>query len=110
MGGPASARRRRGGPVSIPTEQPPVNLTATETEIIAPVIETNGTPDAAVETLHELAQPQPKKMDEQVGLPFLLEIGTEEVPDWMIPTALENLRLSFEKLEIPRDMVRLDAT
>ena len=43
-------------------------------------------------------------------LSFLLEIGTEEVPDWMIPTALENLRLSFEKLEIPHDLVRLDAT
>ena len=28
----------------------------------------------------------------------------------MIPTALENLRLSFEKLEIPHDSVRLDAT
>jgi glycyl-tRNA synthetase beta chain len=45
-----------------------------------------------------------------VSLPFLLEIGTEEIPDWMIPTALENLRLSFEKLEIPHDSVRLDAT
>jgi glycyl-tRNA synthetase beta chain len=45
-----------------------------------------------------------------VNLPFLLEIGTEEIPDWMIPTALENLRLSFEKLEIPHESVRLDAT
>ncbi len=44
------------------------------------------------------------------ALPFLLEIGTEEIPDWMIPTALENLRLSFEKLEIPHESVRLDAT
>ena len=43
-------------------------------------------------------------------LPFLLEIGTEEIPDWMIPSALENLRLSFEKLEIPHESVRLDAT
>ncbi|MCU1233149.1 MAG: Glycine--tRNA ligase [Candidatus Solibacter sp.] len=42
--------------------------------------------------------------------PLLLEIGTEEIPDWMIPTALENLRLSFEKLEIPHESVRLDAT
>ncbi len=41
---------------------------------------------------------------------FLLEIGTEEIPDWMISTALENLRLSFEKLEIPHESVRLDAT
>jgi glycyl-tRNA synthetase beta chain len=45
-----------------------------------------------------------------VSLPFLLEIGTEEIPDWMIQTALENLRLSFEKLEIPHESVRLDAT
>jgi glycyl-tRNA synthetase beta chain len=42
--------------------------------------------------------------------PLLLEIGTEEIPDWMIPGALENLRLLFEKLEIPHDEVRLDAT
>jgi glycyl-tRNA synthetase beta chain len=41
---------------------------------------------------------------------FLLEIGTEEIPDWMIPTALENLRLLFEKLALPHDTVRLDAT
>ena len=41
---------------------------------------------------------------------FLLEIGTEEIPDWMIPTALENLRLLFEKLALPHDSVRLDAT
>ena len=45
-----------------------------------------------------------------MSLPFLLEIGTEEIPDWMIPTALENLRLLFEKLEIPHDSVALDAT
>jgi glycyl-tRNA synthetase beta chain len=44
------------------------------------------------------------------SLPFLLEIGTEEIPDWMIPGALENLRLLFEKLEIPHDETRLDAT
>jgi glycyl-tRNA synthetase beta chain len=30
-----------------------------------------------------------------VSLPFLLEIGTEEIPDWMIPPALENLRALF---------------
>jgi glycyl-tRNA synthetase beta chain len=45
-----------------------------------------------------------------VSLPFLFEIGTEEIPDWMIPTALENLRLLFEKLEIAHDFVTLDAT
>jgi glycyl-tRNA synthetase beta chain len=45
-----------------------------------------------------------------MSLPFLLEIGSEEIPDWMIPTALENLRLAFEKLGIAHDSVRLDAT
>src|SRR4051812_20116899 len=45
-----------------------------------------------------------------VSLPFLLEIGTEEIPDWMIPAALENLRLLFEKLELPHESVTLDAT
>ena len=43
-------------------------------------------------------------------LPFLLEIGTEEIPDWMIPGALENLRLLFEKLGIPHESTTLDAT
>ncbi len=45
-----------------------------------------------------------------MSLPFLLEIGTEEIPDWMIPGALESLRLLFEKLEIPFDSVSMDAT
>jgi glycyl-tRNA synthetase beta chain len=45
-----------------------------------------------------------------MSLPFLLEIGTEEIPDWMIPGALENLRLLFEKLEIPHESTTLDAT
>ena len=45
-----------------------------------------------------------------MSLPFLLEIGVEEIPDWMIRGALENLRLLFEKLEIPHDSVTLDAT
>ena len=45
-----------------------------------------------------------------MSLPFLLEIGTEEIPDWMIPGALESLRLLFEKLEIPHESVTLDAT
>src|SRR5947209_13577755 len=49
-------------------------------------------------------------MSAPASLPFLLEIGAEEIPDWMIPTALENLRLLFEKLEIPHESVRLDAT
>jgi glycyl-tRNA synthetase beta chain len=45
-----------------------------------------------------------------MSVPFLLEIGTEEIPDWMIPGALSNLRLLFEKLEIPYESVALDAT
>jgi glycyl-tRNA synthetase beta chain len=45
-----------------------------------------------------------------MNLPFLLEIGTEEIPDWMIPDALENLRLLFEKLAIPHESIRMDAT
>jgi len=45
-----------------------------------------------------------------LGNTFLLEIGTEEIPDWMIPEALENLRLLFEKLALPHDSLRLDAT
>ncbi|MBL8295003.1 MAG: glycine--tRNA ligase subunit beta [Bryobacterales bacterium] len=31
-------------------------------------------------------------------LPFLLEIGAEEIPDWMIVPALDHLRGAFEKL------------
>ena len=38
-------------------------------------------------------------------LPFLLEIGTEEIPDSMIPGALEFLRSKF-----PGENVRVDAT
>src|SRR5688572_25519135 len=32
------------------------------------------------------------------GLPFLLEIGAEEIPDWMIVPALDHLRAAFTKL------------
>ncbi len=70
----------------------PTNLTATETEILAPSVTTDAPLETVVETQHELTQPQPKKTEGQVGLPFLLEIGTEEVPDWMISTALETAR------------------
>lgn len=45
-----------------------------------------------------------------MALPFLLEIGTEEIPDWMIPGALESLHLLFEKTGIPHETVALDAT
>jgi len=36
-----------------------------------------------------------------MSLPFLLEIGTEEIPDWMIPDALESLRIQLEALVFP---------
>src|SRR3954447_21425336 len=45
-----------------------------------------------------------------MSLPLLFEIGTEEIPDWMIPNALENLRMLFEKLDVPHETVTLDAT
>jgi glycyl-tRNA synthetase beta chain len=45
-----------------------------------------------------------------VSLPFLFEIGVEEIPDWMSPDALENLHVLFEKLEIAHESVTLDAT
>lgn len=45
-----------------------------------------------------------------MSLPLLFEIGTEEIPDWMIPNALENLRMLFEKLDVPHETVALDAT
>jgi glycyl-tRNA synthetase beta chain len=47
-------------------------------------------------------------------LPFLLEIGVEEVPDWMIPTALAELAASFGKLAEDSNLavgeIRTDAT
>jgi len=46
-------------------------------------------------------------------LPFLLEIGTEEIPDWMIPGALDHLRDLFQKLlednRLDADTVRFGA-
>jgi len=42
-----------------------------------------------------------------MSLPFLLEIGTEEIPDWMISGALESLREQLEALNINAQM---DAT
>jgi len=33
-----------------------------------------------------------------LSLPFLLEIGTEEIPDWMIVGALNQLQDAFQKL------------
>lgn len=47
-------------------------------------------------------------------LPFLLEIGTEEIPDWMIPGALESLRGLFEetlaKAALEAEGIQVDAT
>jgi glycyl-tRNA synthetase beta chain len=42
-----------------------------------------------------------------MSLPFLLEIGTEEIPDWMIPGALASLHDQLEGLGIA---ARMDAT
>ena len=33
-----------------------------------------------------------------MSLPFLLEIGTEEIPDWMIIPGLNNLQDMFQAL------------
>jgi glycyl-tRNA synthetase beta chain len=47
-------------------------------------------------------------------LKFLLEIGTEEVPDWMIPPALENLKQLFGKIlednNLPGSVTSVDAS
>ena len=47
-------------------------------------------------------------------LPFLLEIGTEEIPDWMIPTALTHLEKGFAQLlqqyRLSGKVTRVDAT
>jgi len=45
-----------------------------------------------------------------VSLPFLLEIGVEEIPDWMIPGALDSLGSLFAGLNIPAEKIKLDAT
>jgi len=44
-----------------------------------------------------------------MSVPFLLEIGTEEIPDWMIPGALEDLRRRFLEV-MPGAAVSTDAT
>src|SRR6266571_5734854 len=49
-----------------------------------------------------------------MSLRFLLEIGVEEIPDWMIPGALDNLRSLFEntlaRAGVPAQSVRVDGT
>jgi glycyl-tRNA synthetase beta chain len=46
--------------------------------------------------------------------PFLLEIGTEEIPDWMIPPALGSLRELFREFlqdhQLSGEVVRVDGT
>lgn len=44
-----------------------------------------------------------------MSLDFLLEIGTEEIPHWMIPGALAQLE-KWAKSELPGARVRVDAT
>jgi glycyl-tRNA synthetase beta chain len=49
-----------------------------------------------------------------VSLPFLLEIGTEEIPDWMIKHALNQLAEGFQNLlktnQLAAPMPRIEAT
>jgi glycyl-tRNA synthetase beta chain len=49
-----------------------------------------------------------------MSLPFLLEIGTEEIPDWMIEPALADLKRRFEALvkenSLGGDVAWVDAT
>src|SRR5580658_6211397 len=49
-----------------------------------------------------------------MSVPFLLEIGTEEIPDWMIPPAINQLRELFQDLldrtKCPGTITAVDAT
>ena len=49
-----------------------------------------------------------------MSLPFLLEVGSEEIPDWMIESALDQLRASFTALlrdnGLSGEVTRVDAT
>ena len=49
-----------------------------------------------------------------MSLPFLLEIGTEEIPDWMIPPAINQLRDLFQDLldrtKVSGTIAAVDAT
>jgi glycyl-tRNA synthetase beta chain len=49
-----------------------------------------------------------------MSVPFLLEIGTEEIPDWMIPPAINQLRELFQDLldrtRCPGTIIAVDAT
>jgi glycyl-tRNA synthetase beta chain len=74
------------------------------------VVDEPVTPDLPTETQRQKSVDTLASDAAGLAQTLLLEIGTEEIPDWMIPPALENLRLLFEKLELPHDTVRLDAT
>src|ERR1043166_10161913 len=45
-----------------------------------------------------------------MSVSVLIEIGTEEIPDWMIPAALAHFKDRFEKLALPHENLRVDAT
>ena len=49
-----------------------------------------------------------------MSVPFLLEIGTEEIPDWMIEPALANLAALFQELlaaeRLPAASIETDGT
>jgi glycyl-tRNA synthetase beta chain len=49
-----------------------------------------------------------------MSVPFLLEIGTEEIPDWMIPPAINQLKELFKDLldrtRCPSTIIAVDAT
>ena len=45
-----------------------------------------------------------------MSLPFLLEIGTEEIPDWMIPAALESLQTLVQHNALLPPSPKTDAT
>ena len=55
----------------------------------------------AVGVAQAWADQQTRQRGRAMSLPFLLEIGTEEIPDWMIPSALENLRAAVREARIP---------
>jgi glycyl-tRNA synthetase beta chain len=60
-----------------------------------------------------LTEPRPSgsgSASEEKSLAFLLEIGTEEIPDWMIPPALENLRALFTEAAGGEFAAAVDAT
>lgn len=45
-----------------------------------------------------------------MSVDLLLEIGSEEIPDWMIPGALEHLGKQAQELAVHGGVVRTDGT